>query len=647
MSPRAPAPKLRTLALGFVRDRLEAFLLDHVQQCEECNPYRWQRESHGSLHKEKGKFSISRLKRRIFRLFSKAKKDSYFQYHEAIGSDSDSSQKSIPANSLLVCDIILHTRRELEEALLPALCEELLEAVLSESKRFGNHYEGVHYAAFSLFFDKRVKKLTLRHSLGYVVLAPLAQSLADHGEGLESFQAEDHFGGRGAWTAALQVILWPPRQLRQLVLSVPCRLDEVLGAVGRSCHCLARLDVGGCLQDAAVYALLDLAFQRLCFLDPDEEEDIRRRNPCCETMEVLTLSDVEHERFQFNPVPASVVAMLLQVLLRLRGLPHYPYTGESIFNVYEKCVEMSVEPTQCRLEVVCDTWTKPERMRVIRALCPGVKELRLQNPQEGTLEELVELNGLQSLRLVELGRGGELAPTLRAMGSRLRCLEIVANFESRFGILAVDLWVVATQCPQLTRMVYSNVRLQLEDTDHPPAGFPALEELALKWTVPLTRDLVQRLLPLCPSLVRLSLFGSGVGLKDDDLSTLMATTSSPASTSSESPSSATTSSAPSEAPTPGFSQLEALWMDEGCQLTRRSARLLVDSCPRLCWLGELSQWAVSKQELRELKKEFLAHNYGVRLSWDDKTKGKDVYYYSMAGPIPIPRPLVIGDHDLP
>ncbi|XP_045465521.1 uncharacterized protein LOC123674629 [Harmonia axyridis] len=255
-----------------------------------------------------------------------------------------------------------------------------------------------------------------------------------------------------------------------------------------------------------------------------------------------------------NGDDTELVSAVIRNLPNLRAIRTYSYTGSSLF-LLDHSSDLTTNLTTLR-----DTETTSDTFNVILKLCPRLESIHLNGPKPGVVTQLKHLKRLNYLKLCK-GSSQELSEYLLGNITNLEVLKVASSTDK-----GLDLVDIAAGSPRVHTLEFYHMRLTFSN---PEVFFMNLVNIEVLYCE-LTDSCLKHILENSPLLKRV-MIGCDVSFTDGDTFRLCADCD--------------------------FMFLEELWLSGAKGLTAISVELLMSHCPRLRFLGQLSGWDISSEEV--------------------------------------------------
>lgn len=266
----------------------------------------------------------------------------------------------------------------------------------------------------------------------------------------------------------------------------------------------------------------------------------------------------------------TTIASLIRNLPNLRTIRAYSYSGEALQEVYTSCSQF-----KSKLVHIHDTGTSSERWQAIDEVCPSLESVRLTGPKDGFITTSLD-NPERKLKSLKICYPliGELYPLITSANLPLYNLHTLhislVRCTAGMGPAYLDISLLCTACPNLQDLECHKVQLKYAQNED--AYFIQLETVEIRYC-DISINVLGFLLLNSPFLRRVVIIDN-CHLTDGDIFRLCADSE--------------------------FLNLEELCFAYASGLTVTSVELLMGHCPKLRYIGQLSQWNVKDTELVEL-----------------------------------------------
>ncbi|XP_058812026.1 uncharacterized protein LOC131676753 isoform X2 [Topomyia yanbarensis] len=251
------------------------------------------------------------------------------------------------------------------------------------------------------------------------------------------------------------------------------------------------------------------------------------------------------------------IALVLMNLPNLVSLASYSFVGQSLMYI----LEQKNAAFKCKLAYIHDTKTKPKQLDAIVSTCPNLMDLYLDCPESGILPKLTEVL-LRRLKLYKFSCS-ELFTLLEAIGNSVRHLTVIK------GRGTLEIHRLVRCCPNLLDLDFYMMDSLTFSGDR---GFHDLQGLEML-SSPISQPGLRSLLSLLTTLKRLAI--DAVTFDDDDFCSLVIEKD--------------------------FYRLEDIWFTTAPHMSMASVEMLMDRCPELQSLGQLSGWSLTPDDVSLLR----------------------------------------------
>ncbi|TDG53567.1 hypothetical protein AWZ03_000382 [Drosophila navojoa] len=296
---------------------------------------------------------------------------------------------------------------------------------------------------------------------------------------------------------------------------------------------------------------------RLQILDISGETDITEigidlltKGSCAQSLTVVDVGMPGEENICY-----SDIALILEHCRQVETLSTYSFVGAALKFIYDN-IDSSF---QCKLKYVHDTATDETQLQVIVQSCPQLDTLYLDSPKPGALRAL-QAKALRKLKICKFVVAELMSLLEKPIGRNLRHLTMIK------GSGNLELGKLARLCPILVDLdCYVIESLSYAQNQ---ARFQQLEGLEILSCEMMSSSL-KAFLCSVTDLKRLAV--DSVDFTDEDIVSLFAQHD--------------------------FKVLEDIWFTIAPELTVQSVELLMDSCPELQSVGQLTGWSLSPDDL--------------------------------------------------
>ncbi|XP_037042341.1 uncharacterized protein LOC119078746 isoform X2 [Bradysia coprophila] len=265
------------------------------------------------------------------------------------------------------------------------------------------------------------------------------------------------------------------------------------------------------------------------------------------------------------------IALLLTNLPNLENLVTYSYVGQSLL-----CISEHHNPHfKTKLKYLHDTRTNNKTIDAIVEMCPDLESIYLDTPDSGVMHKLKFLN-LRKLKIYKFCCI-ELEQLLENIGRNLYHLTIIK------GRGTMDLGRLSRACCGLVDLDCYMMDLMTYNSDRKFDNLQGLEML----NSPFTNTALKRFVCNTRTLKRLAI--DSITFTDEDMASIFLDTD--------------------------FNLLEDIWFTSAPNLTVQTVELLMDRCPELQSIGQLSGWALTPDDLSLLRGMLKSANSCLRLCY--------------------------------
>ncbi|XP_017075395.2 uncharacterized protein LOC108110722 isoform X1 [Drosophila eugracilis] len=341
----------------------------------------------------------------------------------------------------------------------------------------------------------------------------------------------------------------------------------------RKCNQLVKLYVPYIANDRLLEEI-GKCCTRLQILDISGETDITEigidflaKGVCSQSLTVVDVGMPGEENICY-----SDIALILEHCPQVETLSTYSFVGASLKFIYDNIDDRF----KCRLKYIHDTGTDEATLQVIMQMCPKLETLYLDSPKTGSLRALHTRN-LRKLKIYKFVVA-ELLPLLeRPIGRNLRHLTMIK------GLGNLELGKLARLCPSLIDLDCYMIDSLSYGQGH--AKFQQLEGLEILSSTIMTSSLKAF---LCNSTDLKRLAVDTVDFTDEDIMSMFMQHD--------------------------FKVLEDVWFTLAPELTVQSVELLMDSCPELQSVGQLTGWSLTPDDLALIRGLLKSGNSSIVLT---------------------------------
>uniref|UniRef100_A0A0K8V448 Uncharacterized protein n=1 Tax=Bactrocera latifrons TaxID=174628 RepID=A0A0K8V448_BACLA len=250
----------------------------------------------------------------------------------------------------------------------------------------------------------------------------------------------------------------------------------------------------------------------------------------------------------------SDIALILEHCPNVETLSTYSFVGASLKFVHDNIDENFT----CKLRYLHDTGTDEETLRVIMKTCPHLESLYLDTPKAGSLSVLTS-TFLRKLKVYKFSCA-EVMEVLDRIGHNLSHLTMIK------GVGHMEISEIVRACPLLVDLdCYMMDGLSYTKDSN---RFECLEGLEML-SSPMSNTSLKMLICSCRQLKRLAV--DSINFTDEDIINIFVEHD--------------------------FYALEDVWFTLAPNLTVQSIEILMDRCPELQSVGQLSGWSLTPDDL--------------------------------------------------
>ncbi|XP_072944720.1 uncharacterized protein [Epargyreus clarus] len=337
------------------------------------------------------------------------------------------------------------------------------------------------------------------------------------------------------------------------VLNIPyIANDEVLKYIGEHNKVLKLLDVSGetDITEIGIDAMLS-------------------GNPhLTQTITVINIGMYGEENIDHTDV-----ALLIRHLPNLTNLGSYSFVGKSIYSIYNNNCPPGFKT---KLQYVHDIETNMRTMRAIIELCPMIETIYLEEPAQGVLQQLKDLSNINKIKLNKF-QCHELHQLLDKIGYKIVTLMLSGSLGS------FNFTRIAETCRNLESLEFYQIQTATHEEEIP---FNKLEHIEIIQGN-LSGPCLKYLMTGSPRLKKL-IIGDEIKLDDNDMARMIRRYK--------------------------FENLEGIWFPNAPRLTRDTVELLMECCPKLQSLGQLSGWQFTPDDMMLMRAIIASTNTDLVLS---------------------------------
>ncbi|CAH0680196.1 unnamed protein product [Chilo suppressalis] len=267
------------------------------------------------------------------------------------------------------------------------------------------------------------------------------------------------------------------------------------------------------------------------------------------------------------------VALLIRRLPNLTNLGSYSYVGKSILHIYNTNCPPDFKT---KLQYLHDVQTNMRTMKAVLALCPDLETIYLEEPEQGVLQQIKELNHINKIKLNKF-QCHELHQLLDKMGHKIVSL-MLSGSSGSFNFTRI-----AETCRNLESLEFFQIQTATHEEEIP---FNKLEHIEIIHGN-LSTSCLKYLMTGSPVLKKL-IIGDEIKLDDNDMSRMLRRYK--------------------------FEHLEGIWFPNAPRLTRDTVDLLMECCPKLTSLGQLSGWQFTPDDMMLMRAIIASTNTDLVLS---------------------------------
>ncbi|CAH0694689.1 unnamed protein product [Spodoptera exigua] len=265
------------------------------------------------------------------------------------------------------------------------------------------------------------------------------------------------------------------------------------------------------------------------------------------------------------------VALLIRRLPNLTNLGSYSFVGKSVHSIYRTDPDFKT-----KLSYMHDVQTNMRTMKAIIALCPMIETIYLEEPDQGVLQQIKELENVTKIKLNKF-QCHELHQLLDKMGHKIESLMLSASTGS------FNFTRVAETCRNLESLEFYQIQTATHEEEIPFNNLQHIEIIHGN----LSTSCLKYLMTGSPKLKKL-IIGDEVKLDDNDMSRMLRRYK--------------------------FEHLEGIWFPNAPRLTRDTVDLLIECCPKLQSLGQLSGWQFTPDDMMLMRAITASTNTDIVLS---------------------------------
>lgn len=195
------------------------------------------------------------------------------------------------------------------------------------------------------------------------------------------------------------------------------------------------------------------------------------------------------------------VALLIRRLPNLTNLGSYSFVGKSVYSIYRTDPDFKT-----KLQYMHDVQTNLRTMKAILALCPMIETIYLEEPDQGVLQQIKELNYVNKIKLNKF-QCHELHQLLDKVGHRIGTL-MLSGSSGSFNFTRL-----AETCRNLESLEFYQIQTATHEEEIP---FNKLEHIEIIHGN-LSTSCLKYLMTGSPKLKKL-IIGDEIKLDDNDMS---------------------------------------------------------------------------------------------------------------------------------
>lgn len=267
------------------------------------------------------------------------------------------------------------------------------------------------------------------------------------------------------------------------------------------------------------------------------------------------------------------VALLIKLLPNLTNLGSYSFVGKAIWHIYNNDCPPNF---RTKLQYLHDVQTSSRTMRAIVELCPTLETVYLEEPDNGVLLQIKEFKDLHKIKLNKF-QCHELHQLLDKIGQRIVTL-MLSGSSGSFNFTRI-----AETCGNLEILECYQLQTATHEEEIP---FNKLEHIEMIQGN-LSSSCLKYLITSTPKLKKL-IIGDEIKFDDQDIARIIHRYK--------------------------FDNLEGVWFPNAPRLTRDTVELLMESCPKLHSLGQLSGWRFTPDDMMLMRAIIASTNTDLVLS---------------------------------
>ncbi|XP_041982201.1 uncharacterized protein LOC121735431 [Aricia agestis] len=267
------------------------------------------------------------------------------------------------------------------------------------------------------------------------------------------------------------------------------------------------------------------------------------------------------------------VALLIRKLPNLTNLGSYSFVGKALYSVYNNDCPPNFKT---KLQYVHDIGTNMRTMKAIVALCPMMETIYLEEPDQGVLQLVKDLGTINKIKLNKF-QCHELHQLLDKIGYKIVTL-MLSGSQGSFNFTRI-----AETCQNLESLEFYQIQTATHEEEIP---FNKLEHIEIIQGN-LSASCLRYLMTGSPKLKKI-IIGDEVKLDDQDMARMLRRYR--------------------------FENLEGIWFPNAPRLSRDTVELLMDCCPKLQSLGQLSGWRFTPDDMMLMRAIIASTNTDLVLS---------------------------------
>ncbi|CAH0588956.1 unnamed protein product [Chrysodeixis includens] len=267
------------------------------------------------------------------------------------------------------------------------------------------------------------------------------------------------------------------------------------------------------------------------------------------------------------------VALLIRRLPNLTNLGSYSFVGKSIYHLYNTDCPPDFKT---KLQYLHDVQTNLRTMKAILALCPMLDTIYIEEPDPNVLQQIKDLSYITKIKLNKF-QCHELHQLLDKIGHKIVTL-MLSGSSGSFNFTRV-----AETCRNLESLEFYQIQTATHEEEIP---FNKLEHIEIIQGN-LSTSCLKYLMTGSPNLKKL-IIGDEVKLDDNDMSRMLRRYK--------------------------FENLEGIWFPNAPRLTVATVELLMECCPKLQSLGQLSGWRYTPDDMMLMRAIIASTNTDLVLS---------------------------------